>query len=177
MKDIPGYEGRYAVTEDGRVWSYPKEWVQGSTLQCGHRGKWLKLVPGNRYLGVSLHISGAQKFVYVHRLVALMFIPNPNQLPSVNHIDGDKTNNKVTNLEWVTIADNNRHAVRTGLMNFDAIRGEQNHATHLTNTDVCNIRRRRRQGEFLDVLAKEYKVNKSCVSKIVNRYSWRHLPC
>lgn len=71
---------------------------------------------GNGYLQVSLNSNGKRKNFYVHRLVAISFIPNPNKLPEVNHIDGNKSNNSVNNLEWVTSNDNKRLAAETGLV-------------------------------------------------------------
>lgn len=67
------------------------------------------------YLFVSLYKENKVKQLYVHRLVALYFIPNPNNFETVNHIDGNKENNHVQNLEWCTLTDNIRHAFRTGL--------------------------------------------------------------
>ena len=88
MKDIIGYEGKYAITEGGNVWSYQsKRFLATST----HR---------NGYLKVSLWKDNKQKTFFIHRLVAEAFIPNPNNLPQVNHKDEDKTNNNVWNLEW-----------------------------------------------------------------------------
>lgn len=72
----------------------------------------------NGYLRVSLSIDGKQKNFAVHRLVAMAFIPNPKNKSQVNHIDGDKLNNCVENLEWVSSKENMRHAFRTGLNGF-----------------------------------------------------------
>ena len=89
-KDIEGYEGLYQVSDYGRVKriGYKKERI---------------LKPGrlkNGYLQVILYKNGKQNHFLVHRLVALTFISNPNNLPEVNHKDEDKTNNKFENLEW-----------------------------------------------------------------------------
>ena len=71
------------------------------------------------YMYVSIHVNGKSKSFRVHRLVAETFIPNYENKPYVNHIDGDKTNNRVENLEWVTSKENTTHAIRTGLMDVD----------------------------------------------------------
>ncbi len=89
MKDIAGYEGHYAVTEDGQIYSYHKQGYLSQRLNKG-------------YYYVSLKLNGEQKIVAVHRLVAQAFIPNPDNLPEVNHIDEDKKNNHFSNLEWCT---------------------------------------------------------------------------
>lgn len=67
------------------------------------------------YLRVNFLKDGKLKHYLVHRLVATVFIPNPENKPQVNHIDGDKTNNQVENLEWNTYSENLKHAFRTGL--------------------------------------------------------------
>lgn len=88
MKDIKGYEGLYAITSDGKVWSYRKK-------------RYLNLVLcGRGYLQAHLWKNGERKPGLVHRLVAETYIPNPSNLPQVNHKDEDKTNNNADNLEW-----------------------------------------------------------------------------
>lgn len=80
------------------------------------RNNLLKINNDKGYAHIGLHINGKIKNYRVHRLVALMFIPNPEGKPYVNHIDGNPLNNCVNNLEWVTPQENTIHAVRTGLM-------------------------------------------------------------
>lgn len=69
----------------------------------------------NKYLSVNLSIKGKQKRFNIHRLVATLFLENAGNKPCVNHIDGDKTNNSCTNLEWVTYSENAKHAFSLGL--------------------------------------------------------------
>ena len=103
MKDIPNYEGFYAASEDGRIWSYSsKKFLKPST----HRDGYLKL---------TLSKNGKVTTNQIHRLVAQAFIANPDNLPMVNHIDGIKDNNNVSNLEWVSHIGNMRHAMDAGL--------------------------------------------------------------
>ena len=86
-KNLEGYEGYYKVSSEGRV--------------SGWRGNVLKpQARSHGYLSVWLYKDGEKKQFSVHRLVAQTFIPNPDNLPEVNHLDEDKTNNKVSNLQW-----------------------------------------------------------------------------
>lgn len=101
---IEGYEDLYEVSNTGKVRSL-----------CGRYGKnrILKQSSGSKgYLIVTLCGKGPQKTVNVHRLVAKAFIPNPDNLPCVNHIDEDRTNNNVTNLEWCSYYHNNTYGHR-----------------------------------------------------------------
>ena len=81
--------------------------------------KTLKLLKSgkSKYLGTVVKINGKPKRLIIHRLVAEAFIPNPDNLPYVNHKDGNKENNSVDNLEWITAKGNSQHAVKMGLIN------------------------------------------------------------
>lgn len=97
MKDIKGYEGLYAVTSCGKVWSYK-------------RNNFLVASPDtDGYFRVSLYKGGKGKIGYIHRLVAEAYIPNPNNFPQVNHKTEDKSKNAVPQLEWCTCAYNNNY--------------------------------------------------------------------
>ena len=90
MKDIPNFEGKYAIDKDGNVWSYKHK-------------KYLKQNVSNGYLGVSLvDKQNNIKRYNVHRLVAITYLPNKEKLPCVNHKDENKLNNSLENLEWCT---------------------------------------------------------------------------
>ena len=96
MKDIKGYEGLYAITSCGRVWSY-------------QRKKFLTpYTDGNGYLKIKLSKDGKRNQYRIHRLVAEAYIPNPDNLPDVDHIDNDRTHNYLNNLQWITHKDNVR---------------------------------------------------------------------
>ena len=113
-KDISGYEGVYQVSNLGRVKSMRK-WssVQGRYCQ---REKILKQYQSKTgYLQINLKSEGTRKLGLIHRLVAQAFIPNPDNKREVNHINGNKTDNRVENLEWCTSQYNTVHAYKTGL--------------------------------------------------------------
>ena len=103
-RDIKGYEGLYQVSNLGRVKSLDRYVINKSNKQQYYNGKILTLSKNN-----------SQKTIPVHILVAKTFIPNPESKPEVNHIDGNKTNNCVSNLEWVTRSENELHAYKNGL--------------------------------------------------------------
>lgn len=119
-KDIEGYEGLYQVSNLGRVRSLDRNVLitrlDGSKHNHEYKGV-LKnqRVHRDKYLITSLCKNGTFKSCKVHRLVAQTFIPNPENKPQVNHIDGNKQNNCVDNLEWVNASENNNHAFKLGL--------------------------------------------------------------
>lgn len=125
-KDVIGYEGLYKVSNLGNVISINYNGTKKSkhlSKNLNHKG----------YEVVHLTKTPKSKHVFVHRLVAMSFIPNPNNLPQVNHIDGNKKNNKVDNLEWCTNKYNYEHAVKTGL-----IKKEKQKGYHRSNSRSVN---------------------------------------
>lgn len=104
-KWIEEYEGLYSVSPNGKVYSYKSN-------------KYIKLQSNGHYLKVTLTKNGKQTQKLVHRIVAKAFIPNPEDKKEVNHIDGNKSNNCVSNLEWTTPKENQQHAVKTNLRKF-----------------------------------------------------------
>lgn len=110
----------------------------------------------------------------IHRLVAMAYIPNPDNLPEVNHKDGDKHNNCVTNLEWCTNLDNIRHAWANGLTY--GLKGSKNGRAKLNETQVKEIKEKYtgKRGEITS-LAKEYNVSWSLIKLIVTDKNWKHV--
>ena len=117
MKDIKGFEGLYAVTIDGKIWSYPKL-LSGKNANRNKKGMWINPMIVNGYHRVCLYKDGKCKRVLVHRLVLETFTPNPENKPLCNHKDCDTLNNHVDNLEWCTNQENIIHAYKNGLMNI-----------------------------------------------------------
>lgn len=117
-KDVVGYENYYEVSSLGRVRS--KERILPHNINSGlykKKPRILSLRVARRgYKIVWFCVDGVRKAYPVHRLVAIAFLPNPDNKPQVNHKDGNKLNNEVSNLEWVTAKENVDHAVRTGLI-------------------------------------------------------------
>lgn len=163
-KDIAGYEGKYAVTTDGRVYSHSRV-DDGGKLR---KGRWLKSnLDGHGYLQVSLYSEGVAKKLKVHRLVAEAFIDNQQFLPQVNHKNGIKTDNNASNLEWVTAQQNILHAFSNSLMSAT---GEDNGRAKLTMYQVKEIRACKSMTQV--GIAKKYGVSPSLISGIINNKAW-----
>jgi len=110
-KDIKGFEGYYQISNHGRIKSF-KRAKNGRVLSVKNGNGW--------YLTTNLFANGKRVTARIHRLVAEHFIPNPEGKPHINHKDGNKQNNRVNNLEWVTPKENSLHAVKN---NPDMIKG------------------------------------------------------
>lgn len=106
LKEISGYDN-YLVSDDGQIYSKVRK-----GFRAIHPNKKVD------YFTVDLWKNNEGRKFYVHRLVAQAFIPNPNNLPEVNHIDGNRQNNHISNLEWVDSLGNKLHAIRTGLRTY-----------------------------------------------------------
>lgn len=172
-----------------RIFSDNSYWVtrNGSVITTNWRntGKVRFVLPANDkkgYKRVGLMISGRLCTFKVHRLVAGAYLPNPDKKPQVNHIDGNKSNNSVENLQWVTGSENMKHAIRTGLVtmcspvNKIPKRGELNGGHKLTQDQVLKIRSEyapRKVGRR--ELSNRYGVTESCIKDVVERRSWTHL--
>ena len=120
MKDIPNYEGLYAATEDGRIFSYPKSCSSKNGIFLKQQifiNKNNRTTPHKQLL-VGLWKDKKRKIHLVHRLIALTYIPNLENKPDINHLDGNSLNNNIKNLEWCTKKENMKHARETGLWNL-----------------------------------------------------------
>ena|SRR3990167_5295907 len=154
ISDYP-WTGKYEVSSAGRVRRGDKILKQSNN--------------GTGYLVVTLSENNQQKTQLVHRLVARAFIINTTGQSAINHKDGDKKNNVANNLEWMSLADNNRHAYRTGLNNQT---GESNAFAKLTDEQALAIQS---SDEKTDVLVERYKVSPTTIRDIRRKHRWSHL--
>ena len=162
-KDIEGYE-KYQISNYGRV------------KNTNYRNKGYAKITNsnfdkNKYLLISLVIG---KIIYtkkVHRLVAQAFIPNLENKETVNHINGIKTDNRVENLEWCTVKENNQHAFDNMLNNR---KGVEVLSSKLLEKHVIQIRSIK--GEFTArEISKTFKVSMSAIERIFSRQTWNHI--
>lgn len=178
-QDVTGYEGLYQVSNLGRVYSLERKKTRqrGSIVEVMTFKPFMKKqqTKTDGYLTTGLtDQTGKKKTVSVHRLVALMFIENPENKPEVNHKNGNKTDNKVNNLEWNTPTENSQHAYDTGLKK--GAKGETNNKSVLTETDVLEIRKLYKLGgETQLTLCNKFKVSKSTIKHILKRRTWKHI--
>ena len=166
-KDIAGYEGYYQVSDLGRVRSLNRMVISGNATRT-ITGKILKpkINPVNGYHSVMLGMAGRGKYVRIHRLVAQAFIPNLEYKPEVNHINGNKADNRVVNLEWSTHSENHIHRIQV----LKQISG----AAKITQKIADEIRERFANGNITKTaLGKEYNLSQQSISLIINHKCWR----
>lgn len=130
------------------------------------------------YKRIYIYVNGKATDLRIHRLVANAFIPNPNNKPQINHINGNRSDNCVTNLEWCTNAENQKHAYKIGLRdsksNSESARGVRNPNCKLSEQDVKDIKTKLEYLTGIE-LAKQYNVATSTISNIKNNKKWKYL--
>lgn len=185
MSDIDGlhdYVG-YSVYEDGTIKSYWKCRGGNTRIKAGHvltdieQRELKQSVDYKGYKRLRLKGTTSRRTFAVHRLVALAFIPNPKNKPQVNYIDGNKQNNHVNNLEWVTQEENMAHAVEIGLRSSSTYKqGESNNLSKLTEIEVREIRRLKQNTDInIYELSSQFSVCVNTIKNIINYKTWKHI--
>ena len=162
---IPDYVGWYEAGDLGNI-----KRVNGDN--SARAGKILKPWTSHDYKRVSLYKNGKETSSHVHQIIMEAFVGPCPKNKEVNHKDGDKANNVLTNLEYVTHAENVQHAFDTGLLSR---RGEKNSQSKLTERNVHEARRLLAKGVTQTEIAKKFGVNKTTICNIANRKSWTWL--
>lgn len=188
-RQIPAYEGIYEASRHGSIRSVERQQSYSRRIHG-------KLVFINQTIAGKVKLGGVNSSGYIvmilrkndipqtwqaHRLIALTFLPNPLQHRCVNHIDGNKTNNAVTNLEWCNHSHNAKHAIRTGLKKAgNGLVGVQCRNAKLTSEQVREIRASYKKESRFKTNSREltdrYGISTQCLCNIINRKSWNHIP-
>lgn len=179
-KEIPGFNGYYEASTYGRIRRMKNETIYKDG-RIAHFSQTI-LTPAKTkkgYLSVYLSVKSRKYTISVHKLIAITFIPNPENKKTVNHKDLNKENNYVENLEWMTNKENMQHAFKNGVyiernkytiknlgVHF-GLSGEKNHSAKLTDKQVIEIRKLK--GILtLKKIAEIYNVSQSLISAILN---------
>lgn len=159
MKTIPGFE-KYKIDEDGNIFS---------TI----RNKYLKPdLSGDGYPRYTLSNNSITKRIFAHRIVADLYVPNPENKSFVNHKDGNKQNNNYNNLEWVTTSENNHHAYAIGLKTQN---GEANHRHKYKECTIDVMHKLKKFGLSIDEISVHMQIDKAYIRRVLNGNRWRHV--
>jgi len=164
-KDFPSLEEYFLISNLGNIFSKRTNKLIVPTIT-------------NKYYSLSTKVggrSGKSFCVRIHRAVALAFIENPNKYSEINHIDGNKLNNKVTNLEWCSRQQNIDHAYSTGLMSN--VYGEEVGTAKLTNKDVLEIKTLLVANPTISnaEISRKYNCGREAIRRIRNGTTWGHI--
>lgn len=163
-KDIVGYEGCYQVSDLGRI----KSLARSIDHPCGVKNKaeriLIPIVNTGGYSCVILSKDAIRAQMRIHRIVAIHFIPNPDNKPVVNHKDGNKSNNKVENLEWATDSENTIHSYEYGLQQ-----------RVFTKDEVLLIRSKKKQGVKIVDIAAEINAEYSLVRQVAANILYKNV--
>lgn len=167
-----GFEGLYMVSDLGRVKSLQKIRKNRYTY-CVKGERILRQANKEGYLSVALADHGTPTSFTVHIIVASAFIPNPNNYPEVNHKNGNKKDNRVFELEWITHQQNIKHAFDIGIKNQI---GSKCPRAILNEDKVIEIRNKFRPLIYTrKMLSDEYGVSVATIKKVLNKSNWSHI--
>lgn len=162
FKPIPNYEGFYSINQKGEIFSIRNNRIIKPFLGKGKR----------TYYRIELNVKGKAKKYFVHQLIAKVFIPNVENKPFINHINGIKTDNRIENLEWCTNTENITHATLTGL--YKCRTGEKHYLAKLSDSEVLEVRKEIALKASQKQLSIKYNVSIHTINHIVNRKGRYH---
>jgi hypothetical protein len=162
FKDIPGYEGKYQASNLGKIKSLGNNAKRSEKILKAS-------LEGSGYEFVNLYKNTERTSLKIHRLVAITFISNPENKKTVNHINGNKLDNNVNNLEWSTYSENLRHAFKIGL-------NSGIHKSKLKQSEVLQIKDLLKLKRFSHKeIGKFYGVAHNTISYISSGKNWKHI--
>ena len=170
---VVGHEGYYSVSTLGRVRrDAPTKYRGGISYPGRVLRTYQTQYNGNKYRIVSLCTGKGWRIGKVHRMVAIAFLGPPQLGMCVNHKNGDKGDNRVQNLEWITLVENCRHAVAIG----STLHGEKNKMAKLSASQVRTIRQLYGIGDTTQrALAKTFCTSQACIWSIIHWRTWKRL--
>ena len=173
-KKIEQFNYEYEISSYGRIRSVENVIVRGNGWKYTRKSKILKPSGCGGYLRGAVCVNKKMISYKIHRLVALAFIPNNENKPEVNHIDGNKLNNNVENLEWCTRQENIEHCILNKLQK--PFKGEEIGNSKLFEFQVIEIRNKFIPRVYSRAkLAKEYNVSEATIKDILYKRTWTHL--
>lgn len=155
-RNIDGYKGMYQVSSFGRIRSYKYNLPRILKPRINKKG----------YKYINLCLDGKCRSFTIHRIVAKHFLGKSNL--TVNHRNGNKLNNCVENLEWISFEENYNHAKESGLL----AKGEKNGRSKLTERDVKLIRYKHKKGRSIRFISREFGVSRDVINKIIKLINW-----
>lgn len=180
-KDVVGYEGLYQVSSFGRVKALPKTKLFSDGRVYNYKEKILKYSTGTSgYPTLHLYSTeSVRETCMIHRLVAELFIENPELKETVNHKDGNKENNRTSNLEWNTYQENNKHALDTGLTQVTAskLNSKLSKLSEEIVKDVLLNCKRKEKGFSIKDFSDKYGLTSTTISSIFKRFTLEEFEC
>jgi len=168
---IQNYENSYEISNLGNIRSLDRYLLRKDGRKYLKKGKYLN--PGKNTKGYyQVRLEGGNIY-RVHRLVALAFIPNPLNLPQVNHKNGIKTDNRAENLEWCTNSQNQLHAYNNGLQKDRS--GENNSRAKLNNLLVVEIRDLYKSGHEINDICDKFSESRQTIRNVIFGKTWKHI--
>jgi hypothetical protein len=164
---IKGFEGIYEIDLSGNVYSVLRQRYNSLGRLYTYKPKRIKPIAHETgYQVVNLCLDGEIRTIRLHRIIAEHLIPNPHNKPFVNHKDGNKANNVISNLEWVTELENTEHAIKSGLFK---VNGFDNPYSKFTQEDALIMQRLELYGLSKVEIGKVFSCNRNTVRKCINR--------
>lgn len=179
LRPIPGWEGLYSVTPDGRVWSHERVIETKRGISWVQSGRWMRpCQTAFGYLNVTLRTQGGEVKVFVHRLVAIAFLgPATDDRPFVNHKDGCRVHNHVENLEWCSKAENTKHGYDNGRIltakQLASLKAGRESRRSVSLQTAERIRARAQSGESQASIARDLGLTRPMVNQLVKNRTYR----